>query len=341
VEFLYEYGMFVAKTLTIVLGVLVVVVGVIVALTKSKEDRDEHIEIKKLNDRYSEITFAMKAYMSSKDELKKLEKAEKAKEKAMKKAPSDEEKQRIFVVDFDGDIKASAVSDLREEVTAILMVARKQDEVFVRLQSPGGMVNTYGLAASQLTRIKDKEITLTISVDKVAASGGYMMACVADKILAAPFAILGSIGVVAQIPNFNRLLKKHDIDYEMITAGEYKRTLTVFGENTDEGRGKFKEDIEDIHVLFKDFVSTHRPVVDIVKVSTGEYWFGTRAKELDLVDELKTSDDYLLDKVNEADLYSVKHVEKKKLSDKFSGFLQNVSEKVVTGWWSKSRENSL
>ena len=340
-EFLYEYGMFVAKALTIVLAILVVVVGIILSLTKSKEEREEHIEIKKLNDKYDDIKFSMQSFMSNKDELKTLEKAHKAKLKAEKKSPKDSERKRIFVVDFDGDIKASAVSDLREEVTAILMVARKQDEVFVRLQSPGGMVNTYGLAASQLTRIKDNNLSLTIAVDKVAASGGYMMACVADKIIAAPFAILGSIGVVAQIPNFNRVLKKHDVDYEIITAGEYKRTLTMLGENTEQGRTKFKEDIEDIHVLFKDFVENHRPVVDIAKVSTGEFWFGTRAKELALVDELKTSDDYLLEQVNEIDLYSVKHVEKKKLSDKFSGFLQNVSENVITGWWSKSRENSL
>ena len=340
-EFLYEYGMFVAKALTIIFAILIAVVGIIAAVSKNKEEHKEHIEIKKLNDKYEDIKFSMKSFMLNKKGLKKLEKEQKAKDKADKKASDDDEKQRIFVVDFDGDIKASAVTNLREEITAILMVARKQDEVFIRLQSPGGMVNTYGLAASQLTRIKDKNINLTISVDKVAASGGYMMACVADKILAAPFAILGSIGVVAQIPNFNRLLKKHDVDYEIVTAGEYKRTLTMFGENTDDGRRKFKEDIEDIHVLFKDFVVQNRPIVDIAKVSTGEFWFGTRAKELDLVDELQTSDDYLLAKVNEADLYSVKHVEKKNLSDKFSGFLQNVSEKVFVGWWSKSRENSL
>ena len=340
-EFLYEYGMFVAKALTIVFAILISVVGIIAALSKNKEEHKEHIEIKKLNDKYEDIKFSMKSFMSNKKGLKKLEKEQKAKDKADKKATNDEERQRIFVLDFDGDIKASAVTNLREEITAILMVARKQDEVFVRLQSPGGMVNTYGLAASQLTRIKDKNINLTISVDKVAASGGYMMACVADKILAAPFAILGSIGVVAQIPNFNRLLKKHDVDYELVTAGEYKRTLTMFGENTDEGRRKFKDDIEDIHVLFKDFVEQHRPVVDIAKVSTGEFWFGSRAKELDLVDELQTSDDYLLDKVQEADLFSVQHVEKKNFGDKFSGFLQNVSEKLFVSWWSKSQTNSL
>ena len=341
-EFISEYGMFVAKTLTIVLSILVVVIGIIVAATRSKEHHEQaQIEITKLNEKYDDVSMSMNSLMLSKDEMKQVEKEHKDKEKATKKAKSTTDKQRIFVLDFDGDIKASAVTHLREEITAILMVARKQDEVFVRLQSAGGMVHTYGLAASQLKRIRDKEIHLTISVDKVAASGGYMMACVANTILAAPFAILGSIGVVAQMPNFNRLLKKHDVDFEMVTAGEYKRTLTMFGENTDESRKKFKEDIEDVHVLFKDFVKSERPIVDIEKVSTGEYWFGTRAKELALVDELKTSDDYLLEKVKSADLYKVTQVEKKSLSDKFSGFLQNVSEKVLVGLQTKTNENRL
>jgi len=341
VEFLSEYGMFVAKTLTIVLGILVAVVGIIVAASRSKEHDDEHIEITVLNDEYEETSMSVKSIIQSKEELKKSEKEHKAKKKAEKKSHGSDDEHRIFVLEFEGDIKASAVENLREEITAILMVARKQDEVFVKLQSPGGMVTTYGLAASQLKRIRDHDIKLTVSVDQVAASGGYMMACVADHIIAAPFSIIGSIGVVAQMPNFNRLLKKHDVDYELITAGEYKRTLTMFGENTDEGRSKFKEDIEDIHVLFKDFVSHQRPVVDIKKVSTGEYWFGVRALELDLVDELKTSDDFILEKVKESKLYKVVRKKKKGLSEKFSGFLQAVMDKSLNVWWSKTRENQL
>lgn len=340
-EFLSEYGMFLAKTLTIVLGVLVVIVGIIAAASRNKEHDAGHVEVSKLNDKLDEAILEIQSTILPKDEVKKLEKEIKAKKKAEKKHKTDESKERVFVLDFDGDIKASAVANLREEVTAILMVAHKTDEVFVKLQSAGGMVNTYGLAASQLKRIKDRNIKLTVSVDKVAASGGYMMACVADKIIAAPFAILGSIGVVAQLPNFNRLLKKHDIDYEMVTAGQYKRTLTVFGENTDEARSKFKEDIEDVHTLFKDFVSHERPIVNIDKVSTGEYWFGTRAKELDLLDELQTSDDYILEKYKSADIFAVTYVEKKKLGDKFSAFLQTVSNKVFVNWWSQARENSL
>ncbi len=340
-EFLAEYGMFVARVLTIVLAILVVVVATVSIVTKNKDKSDEHITITKLNDKYDDISLTMKAMLLNDDEMKSLEKKRKSHIKKEKKTPEDPDKKRVFVLDFNGDIKASAVTSLRQEITAILMVARKNDEVFVRVSSAGGMVNTYGLAASQLKRIKDKDIALTISVDKVAASGGYMMACVADHILASPFAIVGSIGVVAQIPNFNRLLKKHDIDFEMITAGEYKRTLTVFGENTEQARNKFKEDINDVHDLFKGFVKQERPVVDIEKVSTGEYWFGIRAKELALVDELKTSDDYLLERISQADIYSVKHIEKKNLSKKFSGFLSSVTEDVMTKVQTKSSETRL
>ena len=186
--------------------------------------------------------------------------------------------QRVFVLNFDGDWKASAVNLFREEITAILCVAKPQDEVVVRLESSGGVVHGYGLAASELQRIKDHHIPLTIAVDKVAASGGYMMACVADKILAAPFAIIGSIGVLAQLPNFHRFLKKHDVDFEQITAGQYKRTLSLFGENTSDGRKKFQTEINEAHQLFKQFITEHRPQIDIDKLATGEYWFGQKPK---------------------------------------------------------------
>ena len=224
------------------------------------------------------MAMVMNAGMLKKDGLKKFLKQEKAKLKGKHKDKKDEdERRRIYVLNFHGDIRASAVSSLREEITAILTVATENDEVFMRLESGGGVVHGYGLAASQLMRLREKNISLTVSVDKVAASGGYMMACVGNRIFAAPFAIIGSIGVIAQIPNFNKVLKKHDVDYEQFTAGEFKRTVTMFGENTDEAKAKFREEIEDIHLLFKDFIVKHRPNVDIVKVSTGESWPGTRA----------------------------------------------------------------
>ena len=223
----------------------------------------------------------------------------------------DEEKQtiqpRIFVVDFDGDMQASQVEQLREEVSAILPLATSTDEIVVRVESGGGVVHGYGLAASQLLRVKEAGVRLTVSVDKVAASGGYMMACVADTIIAAPFAIVGSIGVVAQLPNFHRLLKKNDIDFELHTAGEYKRTLTVFGENTDKAREKFQADIDDVHDLFKQFVAENRSTVSIDEVSTGEYWFGQRALEKRLVDRLCTSDSYLMEKSRDHDIVEVRY----------------------------------
>lgn len=239
-------------------------------------------------------------------------------------------KKRVFVLDFDGDIKASAADLMREEITAVLTMARKQDEVVVRLESGGGMVHSYGLASSQLQRIKDKGIPLTVCIDKVAASGGYMMACIADKIVAAPFAIVGSIGVVAQVPNFSRLLKKNDIDFEMFTAGEYKRTVTMFGHNSAKAKDKFREDLEETHVLFKNHVTRFRPGLNIEEVATGDVWYGQDALANKLVDELGTSDDYLVTACNDADVFEVNYEFKKSLQEKLGIAVQVGIEKAAT-----------
>ncbi|MGI1671401.1 MAG: protease SohB [Neptuniibacter sp.] len=342
-EFLSEYGLFVAKSVTIVIAVLAVVVGIIAASARGKKDsRHGDIQVEHFNDELHEMKEVLEDSILDKDELKAIHKAEKKKEKEEKKArknnpPKDEERnKRIFVLDFDGDIKASEVEPFRQEISAILMMADSaKDEVVIRLESPGGMVHEYGLASSQIERIKRKNIPLTICVDRVAASGGYMMACLADKLLAAPFAIVGSIGVIAQLPNFHRLLKKNDVDYEVLTAGEYKRTLTMFGENTDKGREKFVEELEETHVLFKNFVKEYRDQVDIEKVATGEIWFGKQALEVNLVDELVTSDEYLMEAAENADIYVVRYEEKKSLQDKLSEFTVDSSDKVLTRWWSR------
>jgi len=335
-EFFLQYGLFLAKSITIVLAIVFVVVFIFSFTSRGKEK--EKIEIKKLNDKYDEMRHTLQSEMLPKKELKKVFKEDKQKLKKEKKEPPTE-KNRIFVLKFDGDIKASAVATLREEITAILTVASPEDEVFITVESGGGLVHAYGLASSQLMRIKNKNIPLTVSVDKVAASGGYMMACVANKIIAAPFAILGSIGVLAQIPNFHRLLKNKDIDFEQFTAGEFKRTVTMFGENTDAARTKFKEDLEETHTLFKDFVITNRPAMDIDRIATGEHWLGTKALELNLVDELKTSDDFLLEHSAESDLYEVTYITKKPLGSRLSSAVQMTVEKLFYSWWQRSEQS--
>lgn len=342
-EFLSEYGLFLAKSVTIVIAVLVVIVGIVVASSRGRKDaKHGEIHVEHFNDELQEMKEILEDSILDREELKAIHKAEKKKAKEDKKErknnpPKEEErKKRIFVLDFDGDIKASEVEPFRQEISAILMMADKdKDEVVIRLESPGGMVHEYGLASSQIERIKRSDIPLTICVDRVAASGGYMMACLADNLLAAPFAIVGSIGVIAQLPNFHRLLKKHDVDYEVLTAGEYKRTLTMFGENTDKGREKFVEELEETHQLFKTFVKEYREQVDIDKVSTGEIWFGKQALEVNLVDELITSDQYLMDAAEEAEIFVVRYEEKKSLQDKLSEFAVDSSDKVLVKWWSR------
>ena len=224
---------------------------------------------------------------------------------------------KVYVIDFKGDVQASAVSALREEITLILSTAKAgQDRVVIRLESPGGMVHGYGLAAAQLVRLREAGFHVTIVVDKVAASGGYMMACIANEIIAAPFAIVGSIGVVAQVPNFNRLLREHHVDFELYTAGQYKRTVTMFGENTQEGKDKFEQELQQTHTLFKHFVEKYRPKLNVEKVATGEHWYGQDALDLNLVDKLQTSDEYLLSLLPQHDIYVIQTRKKPTLGEK-------------------------
>ncbi|MGC1953850.1 MAG: protease SohB [Gammaproteobacteria bacterium] len=330
-EILMEYALFLAKAVTIVVAVGLTVA--LIAASVRRERTPERLEVKHLNERYEAMTNTLRKETLSKKAFKakiKLDKARKKAEQKREKMAGDGVRPRVFILNFHGDIKATAVSSLREEVTAVLLLARTDDEVAVRLENTGGLVHEHGLAASQLMRIKEKKIPLTIMVDKVAASGGYMMACVADRILAAPFAVLGSIGVLAQLPNFHRLLENHGIDVEQFMAGEFKRTVTLFGRNSDEGRAKLKEELEDTHRLFKDFVTQHRPKVEIEHVATGEHWYGTRALELKLVDRLVTSDDYLLEASQRAELYEVTYAGKRSVTQRVASMIQQALEQRLT-----------
>ena len=335
-----------AKAITFVLAFAAIVALIATAAIKQGAKQGE-LEVTDISEQLKEVEQEITHHLLTKEQFKEKEKQEKkaakAKAKAEKAAAKDKENNEIehepklFVIDFKGSIDAKEVNSLREEISAILTVATPKDEVFVRLESGGGMVHGYGLASSQLDRVRQQEIPLTVSVDKVAASGGYMMACVANQIISAPFAILGSIGVIAQLPNFNKILKKNDIEFEQITAGEFKRTLTMFGENTDKAREKFTEEIEETHVLFKDFVSEHRPSLEIAKVATGEHWFGTKAKALGLVDKIQTSDDYLQVASKEHKILAIKYVQHKSLAEKFSKAVSLSVENLIGKIWQNNR----
>ena len=302
-EYVFDYGLFLAKLGTVVVAIVVVVGFIVSEMRRGAEQRG--LTIEHLNRRFEELGDTVSRAVLGKARFKQTAKQRKGERKELDKKGS--QRQRVFVIDFKGDIRATATTSLREEVSAILAVASEGDRVLVRLENAGGAVHEHGLAASQLLRIRQKELPLIIAVDKVAASGGYLMACVASHIIAAPFAIIGSIGVIAQLPNFNRWLEEKGVDFEQVTAGRFKRTLTLFGKNTEEGREKLREEIEDVHDLFKTQIATYRPQLDVEQVATGEYWYGTRALELGLIDEIRTSDDFLAEAVAEADLYKVSY----------------------------------
>jgi serine protease SohB len=334
--FFAEYGLFLLKAITIVIAIVAVIV---VAASAGRKASHEGLEVENLNEKYKTLANTLRDAVSSKGDKKKAAKQRKKEDKAAKKESS--ERPRSFVIDFKGDLKASAVASLREEVSAILDVAGGDDEVIVRLENHGGMVHEHGLAASQLSRIRDRGIPLIVCVDKVAASGGYLMACVASRIYAAPFAIIGSIGVLAQLPNFNRLLDSHGVDFEQITAGKHKRTVTMFGKNTDEDRAKLKEELEDVHALFKDAIAKYRTELDLEKVATGEYWYGTRALDLGLTDEISTSDELLNQKAQDRDLYRIEYKIKQPLQKRLMGNVDSAIEKAHAAGWRQKVESRL
>lgn len=317
-EFLFSYGLFFAKVVTGLIALVFVMA--IIAGSRGKKEEASKLRITHLNKKIQDLKNAVLENVLDKKALKKHFKALEKQEKLdSKKQTQNAPRPKLYVLEFDGDIQATEVDTMRDEITAVLSVAEPQDEVLLKLENGGGAVHGHGLAASQLQRIRDAKLNLTVSVDMVAASGGYMMACVADKIIAAPFAIIGSIGVIAQMPNFNRLLDKAGIDFEQHTAGEFKRTLTMFGKNGEKERTKLKQDLQDIHELFRDFVSEHRSRLDMDKVATGEHWFGKQALELKLVDELITSDEFLMRALDDYEIYEMKMEVQKTIQEKFFG----------------------
>jgi len=332
-DMLMQYGLFFAKALTVV--VAFAAIAVIVVSVSRRERAGDRLEVKDLGRRYEAMAHAIEKEVLSKKVFKLRRKADKASRKQRKKADreaggdAETARARLFVMEFRGDIKATAVASLREEVTSVLRVAGEGDEVLLRLDNAGGIVHEHGLAASQLMRLKDAGVPLTVAVDKVAASGGYMMACVADRILAAPFAVLGSVGVLAQVPNFRRLLDRKGIEFEQIKAGEFKRTVTMFGRNTDADREKLQADVNDVHAMFKEFVSERRPGLDIDRVSTGEHWYGRRALDLGLVDELRTSDDYLAQASRTREVYQVRYVARRRFGESLATLVETAVERAL------------
>lgn len=340
-DILMEYGLFILKVSTVFAGIWLIVVLIYSASQRRGRSQDR-LEVKNLNRRYRDMALVLKRNILPKKAAKQAVKEEKERRKLESKKTGGRQagsRKRIFVIQFRGDIPATGVSSLREEVTAVLSVATPEDEVLLRLENAGGLVHGHGLAASQLMRIRQRNVPLTVAIDKVAASGGYMMASMGNRIIAAPFAVVGSIGVLAQLPNFHRLLQKHGIDFEQFKAGEFKRTVTMFGKNTEEERAKLRQQLEETHSLFQDLLRRYRPSLDVAAVATGEYWHGARALELKLVDELTTSDDYLMRASEGADIYDVAFVARKPFSERLVSFVDAALARLLVSILQRQHES--
>ena len=342
--FTTEYGLFLAKSMTLVVVIIALIIFIVHQRSKARTSPGELVirepgkEYEALQKRLELALVEPTAQKQWHKQQKQNEKARAKAEKQQAKTGSQQPKPTLFLLSFSGSMDAHEVETLRKEVSAVLSVAKAGDEVLIKLESPGGVVHGYGLAASQLQRIRDHGLPLTAVVDKVAASGGYMMACVANHIVAAPFSIIGSIGVVAQIPNIHRLLKKNDIDVELHTAGQYKRTLTLLGENSEEGREKFRQDLDETHQLFKAFVAEMRPKLDIESVATGEHWYGKQALEKGLIDEIATSDSLIINKMQQFRLLSLSYTRRKTVIERMTQSAAKAAEKVFLKLWQQGKK---
>ena len=310
-DYLYDISLFFLKSLIIVVGLLIVILIPMIQSQKKKASKKKKLELENLKDRFKPyIQEFYQTYLNKKNYKNYLKQLKKEK-------PPEKEKPNSFLISFTGDKMATQVESLRDEVSLILKIAKPEDEVILLLESPGGAVASYGLAASQLVRLRDK-LKLTICVDTVAASGGYLMASTGHQIISAPFALIGSIGVLFQTPNIHEFLKKRDISFEEVTAGKYKRTITPFGKITEEKKQKLQEQIDLVYLQFKNFLKEYRKDLDFEKVATGEVWLGAEALKLHLVDKIQCSDDYIMEALKTRNVYKIKLKEEKKLWEKFT-----------------------
>ena len=311
-----------AALIVAALAGFVALVALIAGRRRGEAEGAPRLIARSLDERYEAMADALNARLIDKKALKALVNARRKATKAAEKSGARVLAKRVFVLDFKGDIRARAARRLANEIDAVLTVARPEaDEVVLKIESPGGTITGYGLAAAEVMRLKAHKIKVTACVDQVAASGGYLMACAADRIVAAPFAVVGSIGVVAQVPNLHRLLKKNDVDYEEITAGEFKRSVSVFAKITPAGREHFRGKLDAAHEAFKRFVQQCRPGLDIDKVGDGDMWLASEGLGLGLVDALMTSDELLFAARGEARLYEIAVEQRKSLLQQLAGGL--------------------
>lgn len=236
----------------------------------------------------------------------------------------------LAVLTFVGDIGAKQYKSFGQLIDEVIINKSEIDEVVVVVNSPGGAVSPYGNVYSQMERVRDAGLKLTVCIDVVAASGGYLMSLPAHKIIAAPFSMVGSVGVMAFVPNLRGLLEDYNINPRTFTAGKYKRTVSLTDEATEEEVEKFKQQLNAIHRLFLEAVKKYRKDVKMEVVETGEHWTARESVELGLglVDDIATSQQYLLEANRDRDLIILSQKRGFWEGGLLSRFVQGVIEKI-------------
>ncbi len=231
---------------------------------------------------------------------------------------------RLAVLRFQGlrDLNASGDQRLSEAIDEVLVNRDHFEEAVVIIDSPGGTTHGYGHAYALLERLSASGLKVTACIDRIGASGGYLMALPADRILAGPFAIVGSVGVVAGIPNVKRLLEEKGVSYRLFVAGDKKRVVHFADDDGPEVREYMDEKLAGIHTQFLQAVEKHRgDRVKLDEVRSGDHWSAEESVEkgLGLVDELQTSAEYLLERNREVALVMIER--RVDITERFAGYL--------------------
>mmetsp|Transcript_9058 Transcript_9058/g.12909 ORF Transcript_9058/g.12909 Transcript_9058/m.12909 type:complete len:423 (-) Transcript_9058:25-1293(-) len=286
---------------------------------------EQHYTFERINERYSKDSMALSKAMSTPSQKTQIKMPKSLLGDFNKTSGAREHSKEVkksyngtsIILELKGlDTMVAQAHDLNDKVSFLLEEHRGKKEntnttslnstdqtdseleVIILLESPGGSAAEYGLAAQQILRLRDEPgIQVTVIVDKVAASGGYMMACTSSpgRLYAAPFAVVGSIGVIGQTVNIHNALESWGVKPLVFRGGKHKAPVGLIGEVSEDGMKTIQKMIDKTHNAFKRHVLAARPKLakQIDDVATGDVWLGCDALDVGLIDRVITSDEYI------------------------------------------------
>ncbi|WP_343192796.1 S49 family peptidase [Buchnera aphidicola (Taiwanaphis decaspermi)] len=301
-EFIYSYILFIIKTLSVLFFLhLFSKIIIIYILKKNDIYLNNTLKVELLNNHYKKL----------KNDLSFFQK-----KKIINQKNVYNKKSNLYILDYNDKIKKNKIKKLREEISSIILVAKKNDEVLLRLENTSDIVYEYGLVIAQLQRLRKKGIKLIISIDKIVSNGGYIIACVADHISASPFSIIGPINIVVNIPNIDKYTQTSNLNNQLNDCNTFTK-LTLIKNNTKIYVNKIFNKLDIKKYIRNSFIKDMRPSLNLNKIFNQNYWIGENAINEKLIDSINTSDDILFSKKDTHNLLKIKYVYKSNIVEKY------------------------